>query len=431
MPESSTETEKTSSSKPAAVTATGTSRLFASVIVVESGVPVLTVPKATVLSETVTSFQLPCESAGPAPASKADRTRTDAGSRASAGSPALRVSVFFEATTPPAESKPANAHDLPAGLLQGSLLDILRIMIIPHCGAGFKPARQARGPAGAPCEASPGCNILCRTALPGPCTERTTMRRYLFALLLMGALTWSHACAMAGDPRQDPLWQKAVELSEKSKDLVPGTIESFMQEVDKHGEPKDAEKNRRSWGKLYLRDDGEIEYEPVKVIKDGEDITEEERARDREREEEKDGESESFSTEGYSPFAADAQERISIERLDETELIGEQSLVVYEFVERPEGEGGEEVTGTAWFDAETGIPTRIEYTTDPLPKRVKRMITTIEYDYSEPDTLVAGRMILDASGGFLFIKKHFHVEMKFDDYWRLPEGYEEPGKEGR
>lgn len=221
----------------------------------------------------------------------------------------------------------------------------------------------------------------------------------------------------------DSLWQKAVELMDTNDDLVPGTMKTFMQEVDKHGEAKDENKYRESWGRLYLREDGEIEYEPLKIIEDGEDVTEEEIAKEEERKEEDDEDSESDSMEGYSPFDMDSQDRMSAKRSGEGEIIDGKSTVEFEFTE--ETEEDEEYSGKVWLEAGTGVPVKVEYTVDPLPKRVKRMVTTMAYEFFAPDSIVVGGMSVDATGGILFIKKHFHMEMTFDNYWRLPEGYEE------
>ncbi|MGD8628437.1 MAG: hypothetical protein PVH52_05110 [bacterium] len=256
-----------------------------------------------------------------------------------------------------------------------------------------------------------------------------TKKRLLLLLVPAAGLAMLLSLAARAEAPKDSLWFKAVKLQEQSRDLVPGTVESFMQEVDKHGKPKNEDKYRHSWGKLSLNDDGDVEYESVKAIEDGEDITEKERAEERERQEKRDEEdSNSFTSEGYTPFREEAQDRISIERLDETEPVDGRELIAYKFVEHPEDDDAE-VRGTVWFDRAAGVPVRMEYTTDPLPKRVKRMITTMEYAYSAPATLVVKKMTMDATGGILFIKKHFHVEMTFDDYWRLPEGYEESHRE--
>jgi hypothetical protein len=253
------------------------------------------------------------------------------------------------------------------------------------------------------------------------------MREYLVLIsMLATGFALGLPLAAGADTITDSLWIGAVDLAEQNRDLVPGTIESYMQEVDKHGKPKDEDKYRHSWAKLTLNADGEVEYESIKVIDDGEDITAEEQAREREKRDEQDDEdSRSFTTRGYSPFRRSAQERMSIERMEETDVLDGMDLVVYRFTEHPEDEDGEKVTGTAWFDPATGVPVKMEYTTDPLPKRVKRMITTMEYASPAPDSLIVKRMTMDVTGGILFIKKHFHMEMTFGDHWRLPEGYEE------
>lgn len=251
------------------------------------------------------------------------------------------------------------------------------------------------------------------------------MGRRIFTIsVILAGYALCLASISGAEAPTDSLWLKAVALSEKNQDLVPGTIESYMQQVDKHGKPKNEDKYHQSSVRLSLRDDGEIEYETVKVIKDGEDITEEERDKEKEKSE-KDEDSESHEMEGYHPFDPDSQGRLSIERQDETELLDGKSMVVYEFTEQPEDDEDEKVTGKVWFDVATGVPAKLEYTTDPLPKRVKRMITTLKYNYFPPDSLVVGSVSVEATGGILFIKRHFHVDMTFDEYWRLPEGCEE------
>ena len=234
----------------------------------------------------------------------------------------------------------------------------------------------------------------------------------------------------AGAPT-DSLWLKAVALSNANHGLVPGSMRMYMQEVDKHGEPKDKEKYHEVWSTLSLGEDGEVEYGMVKTIENGKDVTEEEQAKQEEEEarEKKDGkddeDSGSHEMESYNPFDPDSQERISIEPIGEGGIVGGKSTTVYEFVEQTEDEVV--ISGKAWLETGTGIPVRIEYTPDPLPKRVKRMVTTMEYEHIYPDSLIVRHMFVEVTGGILFIKKHFHMDMTFDEYWRLPEGYDSPG----
>jgi hypothetical protein len=225
----------------------------------------------------------------------------------------------------------------------------------------------------------------------------------------------------------DSVWLKAVALSELNDNLVPGSIRTYMQETDKYGRPKDDQKYYETWAKLMLGEDGQVQSEIVKAIENGEDVTEKRKAEEEEakkkNEDEEGEESESHEMEGYSPFDSERQERLSISRMPAEETLDGKNAIVYQFSELTEDD--ETIGGRAWLEAGTGIPLKVEYTVVPLPKRVKEMVTTMEYEYIPPDFLIVKHMTIQATGGILFIKKHFRMEMTFTDYWRLPQKKEE------
>jgi len=232
---------------------------------------------------------------------------------------------------------------------------------------------------------------------------------------------------LPGSPT-DSLWSKAVGLSDKNDNLVPGLMKMHMQEVDKHGDPKDIDKYNEVWSMLRLGEDGEVEYEMIKSIEDGEDVTEEakakeEEAREESEESEGDEDSESHRMESYNPFDPENQDRVSFRVVDSGTTAGGKNTVVYEFTEKTEDDVV--ISGKAWLEEDTGVPVKVEYTPDPLPKRVKHMVTTMEYEHIHPDSLIVKHMFVEVTGGILFFKKHFHMDMTFDQYWRLPEGYGE------
>jgi hypothetical protein len=130
--------------------------------------------------------------------------------------------------------------------------------------------------------------------------------------------------------------------------------------------------------------------------------------------------------EGYSPFDPGQQEGITVKPTGREEVIDGKRCAVFEFEDRrgrdEEDEDDDMIfTGKAWLETGTGIPVKIEFTSDPLPKRVKKMDTMVMYEYAGPDSLYARSTHVEATGGFLFIKKHFRMDMTFSDYWRLPE----------
>jgi hypothetical protein len=258
-----------------------------------------------------------------------------------------------------------------------------------------------------------------------PQTERCTVRSLmmLVSVPLIAAAFCRPQVARAEMPA-DSLWLKAVALSELNDNLVPGLMKMHMQEMDKHGRPKDEDKYYEYWSRLFLGDDGKVDFETVKVIENGKDKTEEAKARERENDEDEDDDGESRSMERYDPFDPDIQERLSATRLDTAATINGRSAFAYEFTEHADDKV---INGTAWLEVATGIPIRVHYVTDPLPKRVKRMVTTIEYEYAGPDSLIVKQTSIEATGGFLFLKKHFQMDMTFGEYWRLPEAYEVEG----
>jgi hypothetical protein len=251
-------------------------------------------------------------------------------------------------------------------------------------------------------------------------------------ILMLTLLALAAAAPLRAGPGPDSLWAKAVALYEANANWVPGSVYVHMQEVDKHGEPKD-DRGHEVWTRLYLNEEGELEDELVRMLDDGEDVTEEEKAKreEEEAEREEDDDGDRVTMEGYVPFDPEHQDGITIRPGDEEDVVDGRRYAVYEFEDERENEDEDDddeemtVKGKVWLDVETGIPLRMVYTTDPLPKRVKKMVTSVTYEYGGPDSWQAKTMSVKATGGILFIKKHFHMNMTFDDHWRMPEEEDE------
>ena len=296
------------------------------------------------------------------------------------------------------------------------------------------------------------------------------MRNHVLAVSLACVLLLAFNPPAHAQAGADSLWAKAVAMCEANASWVPGSMYMHMQEVDKHGEPKD-DRGQEVWTRLFLSEDGEVDSELVKALDNGEDITEEEKAKrekeEAEREEERKeaekeqgereesggkdtekkqagseqaegeeadeegGDNYEFQVRGYDPFDPGHQEGLRIKATGEEELIYGRRCAVYEFLDERKKENRDhdeeewKAMGKVWLEVDTGAPCKLEYTTDPLPKRVKKMDTTVFYEFSPPDTLFAKNVSIRASGGFLFIKKYFHMNMTFSDYWRMPREEEE------
>jgi hypothetical protein len=250
---------------------------------------------------------------------------------------------------------------------------------------------------------------------------------HFLSLLVLLSLVLATAALVSAQSEPDSLWTKAVTLYDANSNWVPGSIYMHMQEVDKHGEPKN-NKGHEVWTRLFLNEEGEVDTELIKMLDDGEDVTEEEKEK-REEEEDDDDDRNSVTMEGYIPFDPEHQGGVTITRTGDEDVVDGRRYAVYEFEDErdPEDDDDEEMTvkGKVWLDVETGAPLRMVYTTDPLPKRVKKMVTSVTYEYEGPDAWNAATMSVKATGGILFIKKHFRMNMTFDEYWRMPEEEDE------
>lgn len=272
-----------------------------------------------------------------------------------------------------------------------------------------------------------------------PWKGRQDMRsHFVVALLIMLMFAFAGPAALPASEGPDSLWAKAISLYEANDNWVPGSVYMRMQEVDKHGEPKE-DKLQEVWTRVYPGEDGEVEAELVKALDNGEDITEEEKEKREEEERERDSDDgdgdDRVTMEGYIPFDPEHQCGMSIVVTGDVEVVEGKRCVVFDFEDERKGDDEDDdddmvVMGKVWLDAESGAPLKLEYTTDPLPKRVKKMKTTVMYEFTAPDAWQAASMSVQATGGFLFIKKHFHMHMDFSDHWRMPEEGGDVGDEG-
>lgn len=207
------------------------------------------------------------------------------------------------------------------------------------------------------------------------------------------------------DATQDSLWQKALVIAEENENWVPGLVIVRMEELGKDGEAKSVEE---TWMRLRLGQDGELVHDTVKILRDGEDVTDEPREW---------GKSGSTSAKA-NPFNPEVQNDVSVNREEQEELVMKKECIPYEFVQKTED--GEVLSGTAWLEKETGTPVQIQFETDPMPKHTRSMLTTTDYEFTSEGFWYPRETVIKASAGFLWIKKSFRVTVSFSEYWRKP-----------
>jgi hypothetical protein len=244
------------------------------------------------------------------------------------------------------------------------------------------------------------------------------------------------------------LWIRAVQICEAAKDLVPGKVNQKMQELDKKGRVKSETNIDAS---ISLDQAGKIRNDIVKASKDGKDITAEEKKRAAEQEKkmaakeaakkakEKDAKKDSkgdSDEHSYSfslsdtPFNPERQNEVRVTERAGRETIDGAPCVSFEFSypdKREAGSKGKPATirGKAWVDESSARPMKLEYTSDPLPKHVKNMLTTLRYGMDVSGSWVLKQMAFDARGAFLFFGQTIRGDIRFSDYWK----YVEPAPE--
>lgn len=246
--------------------------------------------------------------------------------------------------------------------------------------------------------------------------------------LLLPLLLFSLVLAPAS---ADTLWENAVSIFEANSDLLPGRIEIRLTEY--------GGRNRRIRNEehgVYLTtpgSDGEPEVEIERVIRNGEDITEERRAdsgegggfaalfgppqsddipEDEEAEEGMGGPGES------SPFDPELQHLVTFERNGESRLVNGRRTTAFTFRQQSEDDPEQFVTGTAWLDARSGAPLLLESTLDPLPSRLLDTFVFRSHFTETDEGWYLTRLHVDVVAQILLVRREFESVVRFSDHFR-------------
>ncbi len=82
----------------------------------------------------------------------------------------------------------------------------------------------------------------------------------------------------------------------------------------------------------------------------------------------------------------------------------------------PREEKEDLVDGTAWFHHDRFEVLRLEFQPAKNPRFVKKARFTLDFDEAQPGYWLPAEMKMDVTGGFLFIKKSFHMHQTWRDY---------------
>lgn len=231
--------------------------------------------------------------------------------------------------------------------------------------------------------------------------------RITLLLLLLPALSLSAA------PDADPLWSRASEAVGRAKAWVPGSTVFRLEMTDDKGAPTG--ESQETWYSLSAGADGSVVTEVVRSIKNGKDNTAEDREKQakQNRDRKKDGPAQPFSM-GDNPLDPDSRKDVEAKPGSGSRTIEGLACVPYEYVMKTKAG---RILGTVWISRDNGAPLEVTVVQDPLPAFVQRMTVLMRYD---PRPQGAGRVtevLVEGSGGVLFLKRNFRMSFRLDGWW--------------
>ncbi|MBU4405379.1 MAG: hypothetical protein L6428_03845 [Candidatus Aminicenantes bacterium] len=223
------------------------------------------------------------------------------------------------------------------------------------------------------------------------------------------------------------LWQKALDIFRKNSDFYPGKITILSEILNRHDRPDSV---TQLFFSIYMDTRGQLFTEMTRALKNGKDISDEmkKKVEIRDLKEDKvlpkkDSLTVSLSD---SPFNPERQKNVSFHASAEKQMLFGHFCRRFDFTYQTEivrkGEP-EKLTwsGMAWLDENSGLPLKLEFSLEPLPKRIHSLWTIYLYEITPPDNWVLKKITISGQGGFLFIKKRFRSTTNFSDYRRQPQ----------
>ena len=205
--------------------------------------------------------------------------------------------------------------------------------------------------------------------------------------------------ATASQAGADALWERAVAIAATAKHLVPGTMVTQTQEHSADGK-------LRSTRETVMRArvvDGELTYELVRDVKDGQAVDQAEA----------DGRTGASSARFSDAFQADLSAMAAAERMGERRTIRGQTAIGYR-IEQPEELYT--IRGQLWI-SEDGAPLELQYTVDPLPRSVRGIAILATYELRDGLALVTEVTVQVAVSVTFLYRRLYTITVGLDDYF--------------
>lgn len=170
----------------------------------------------------------------------------------------------------------------------------------------------------------------------------------------------------------DILWQKAVAIADANKHRVPESAVVRIEILDKHGRVEQVEEMP-------------VEFSSV--------------------------DSATLNIAGNSPFEPEFQDEISAYATCEVRDIEGEKCIKYMYVwTRPD----EVQKGTAWLAQETGIPAKIEFSSDAGSWFSRTQHVTVIFRNRSCDAWYPSKMIMEIKAGLLTLGRSFRIVLDYE-----------------
>ena len=212
--------------------------------------------------------------------------------------------------------------------------------------------------------------------------------RYLLPSLCMLAV-FSQATLAQTRATQDTLWAKVVALAAANENWMPTQWHEAETIFDEKGKVEETTERLLHLG---LTPDNDLDVQVIKATKNGKDNLEEARKQF-------EANRDTFARDDPEDnlFDPSIQHTVTATRSSDVKRINGRAYVGFTYVQTTQ-EG--DWTGTAWLDAETGMPAQVESTPKGLPMRedgieVTALTSITQYNVSAPDVWYPVKVQID------------------------------------
>ncbi len=219
------------------------------------------------------------------------------------------------------------------------------------------------------------------------------------ARTLCASVTALLLAATAAQAGADALFDRAIAVAAAAERLVPRTMVTRTQEHSADGK-------LRSTRETHMRArlaDGELTYELVRDVQDGQAVDEAEA----------DGRTGASSARFSDAFQADLSAMEGAERMGERRTIRGQPAIGYR-IEQPEELYT--IRGQLWV-SEDGVPLELHYTVDPLPRSVRGLAILATYELRDGLALVTEVSVQVAVSVTFLYRRLYTITVGLDDYF--------------